>query len=163
MRDAPAIVIGMAGATLLLGSLAPVAIEARHPNPAALAKGDRLAPSRPASERASVATIEIVGASRATVVFKGRDGTVLYRADPLEGTTLIAKNADPPLTSLKEEPIRPVVERPRPSREGSNPPPRNGRKPNTVGCETALSTLVEPKASRMPRLCLAQAPAAARS
>jgi hypothetical protein len=163
MREMPAIIIGMAGAALLLGSLAPAAIEARNSDHAASVKGDRRAASRPADERVPVSLGGIVGPSRAAVVLEGRDGAVLFRSDPIEETTVIAKNVDLPIVSLKKESVRPAVEQPRQSRESNDPPPRDERKPKTVGCETALSVLVRHEASRVPRLCLAQAPAPVRS
>lgn len=158
MHDTPAIIIGMAGAAFLLGSLAPAAIEARSPNTPALGvKGDRLASPRPAAAHATVSTIEVIGLSQATVIFKSREGAVLFRADPGAGTTEVAKNVDLPAVTLKDEPARPAAQQQPARQEGSNPPAPGPRKSRTVGCEGALSTLVRADPHRMPALCLAQA------
>jgi hypothetical protein len=157
MHETPAIIIGMAGAAFLLGSLAPAAIEARSSSgPALGVKGDRLAAPRPAETQATVSTIEVIGLSQATVIFKSRDGAVLFRVDPEEGTTAVAKNVDLPAVTLNGEPVRSTVQQPVRSQEGSNPPTQNPRKSRTIGCEAVVSNLVKNEASRVPGLCLAQ-------
>jgi hypothetical protein len=157
MHNTPAIIIGMAGVAFLLGSLAPAAIEARgsatiKPAP----KGDLLVPPRPAEARHTVSVIEVIGLSQATVVFKGRDGSVLFQADSATGTTAVAKNVDLPAVTLKEEPSRPAAQTPAPSEQRGTPPTPNPRK-KTVGCEAPLSALVRNEAAAKPGLCLAGA------
>jgi hypothetical protein len=157
MHDTPAIIIGMAGAAFLLGSLAPAAIEARSSNAPAV-KEDRLAAPRPASSRTAVSTIEVIGLDQATIIFKSRDGAVLFRTDPTEATTAVAKNVDLPAVNLRDEPVRPVSPPPERRQEGGDDPPAdNRRKARTIGCEAALSTLVRYDLGRVPSLCLAQA------
>ena len=161
MIDTSAIVIGLTGAAFLVGSLAPVALESREaPQSQVLAapassKGDRLAVPSRRVDRTTVSTIEVIGLSQATVVFKDRNGAVLFQADSTTGTTTVARDVDLPVVTLKEEPAAaPVVQRPAPKQEGSNPPAPQGRKIRTVGCEAALSTLVRNEASFVPGLCL---------
>jgi hypothetical protein len=162
MFDTPVIVIGLTGAAFLIGSLAPVALESREraSGPAISVKGDRLPLSAAGSVRPStVSTIEVVGLSQATVVFKDRDGQVLYRADPLANTTAVAKNVDLPVVTLREEQTAPAVpvvqQQPEPKQEGGDPPAVQPRRGKPVGCEASVSALARSDASRVPGLCLA--------
>jgi hypothetical protein len=157
MHDTPAIIIGMAGAAFLLGSLAPAAIEARSSKAPAV-KRDRLAAPRPADSRTAVSTIEVIGLSQATIIFRSRDGAVLFREDPAERTTAVAKNVDLPVVNLRDEPVRPVIQQPARRQEGGDDPPaENRRKARPIGCEAALSMLVRYDPGLVPSLCLAQA------
>ena len=162
MLDTPALVIGFTGAAFLIGSLAPVALESREraaaPALAAVVKGDRLPVVPSVSRRATVSTIEVVGAREVTIVFKDRDGQVLFRSDPLANSTIIAKDVDLPVITLKEEPAAstaPVVQRPPPRQEGGDPPPAQPRRSKQIGCEAPVSALARSDASRVPGLCLA--------
>lgn len=161
MLDTPALVIGLTGAAFLIGSMAPVALESREraAAPAISAKGDRLPLSSSAITRpASVTTIEVVGLSQAAIVFKDRDGRVLYHSDPLTGTTTVGKNADLPVVTLQEHPsapATPVVQQPQPKQEGGDPPAVQPRRSRQVGCEAPVSALARSDASRVPGLCLA--------
>lgn len=161
MFDTPALVIGLTGAAFLVGSLAPVALESREraAAPAISVKGDRLPLSRAGADRpVAVTTIEVVGLSQAAVVFKDREGRVLYHSDPLTGTTIVGKDADLPVVTLQEHPIAPatpVVQQPQPKQEGGDPPAVQPRRSRQVGCEAPVSALARTDASRVPGLCLA--------
>jgi len=161
MIGAPATLIGMAGMAFLLASLAPAAVghpSTRSDASAALAdslKGDRIAIPVAAKTRATVSSVELVGVSNATVILRDRSGAILFRSDPLTNTTLVTKDADLPVVTLKEQGTSPVVQQPIPSREGSEtqPPPRSKTPP--PGCEAPLSPLASRSlANRMPGLCL---------
>jgi len=159
MFDTPAIVIGLTGAAFLIGSLAPIALESRErtASVAVLTKGDRLpVPTSAASQASTVSTIEVVGLSQAAVVFKDRDGQVLFRSDPLANTTLVAKNVDLPVVTVKEQPTAPMVQRPEPKREGGDPAAAQPPRAKPVGCEAPVSALARSEASRVPALCLAE-------
>jgi hypothetical protein len=110
------------------------------------------------AQRATVTTIEVIGLNQATVVFKDREGRVLFRADPLAGTTTVARDVDLPVVTLKDEPTPPavpVVQRPAPKQEESETPSEPPRKSRTIGCEAPVSALARSEASRTPSLCLA--------
>jgi hypothetical protein len=192
MIPTPATFLAIAGTAFVLGSYAPAALEARaflsrdsasllasmdsraplpheHTPVAASAsgKGDRL-PVRRAEARArsSVSTVEIIGLSEAIVVLRDRDGTVLYRSDPLSNTTLVTKDADLPVVTLKEAPSAPAVQQsPDPSaqrelspkREGQEGPTQGPRRPRMIGCEAAVSPLARGGVQDLPGRCLAQA------
>jgi hypothetical protein len=161
MFDTPAIVIGFTGAAFLIGSLAPVALESRErPTAVALSsKGDRLPVAPASSPPRAVTTVEVVGLSEATIVFKDRDGQVLFRSDPLTSTTVVARNVDIPVVTLRVEPAPPppipVVRKPEPPREGGDSPVTQPRPPKQIGCEAPVSALARSDAGRIPGLCLA--------
>ncbi|HEX2553757.1 MAG TPA: hypothetical protein VHL98_08650 [Microvirga sp.] len=192
MIHTPATFLAVAGTAFVLASYAPAALEARAMLPqegtvvasldpripapqerirtaaSATGKGDRLGPPRPeARERPAVSVVEIVGLAQATVILRDRDGTVLYRSDPLSNTTIVAKGADLPVVTLKDAPAAPTSQQPTepssvqglsPKREGQDVPGegvRRSRRP--IGCEGALSPLVRGDAQRIPSRCLAQA------
>jgi hypothetical protein len=161
MLNTAAIVIGFTGAAFLIGSLAPAALESRErPTTTAISsKGDRLPVAATGSPPRTVTTIEVVGLSGATIVFKDRDGQVLFRSDPLTGTTVVAKDLDVPVVTLKIEPALPtpvpVVRQPEPPREGGDSPVTQPRSRKQIGCEAPVSALAKSDAGRIPGLCLA--------
>jgi hypothetical protein len=161
MIGAPATLIGMAGTAVLLASLAPAAVGHPSTRPDATVavadslKGDRIATPVAAKTRASVSSVELVGISNATVILRDRSGAILFRSDPLTNTTLVTKDADLPVVTLKEQGTSPVVQQPIPSREGSETPqPPQGRT-TPPGCEAPLSPLASRSlTNRIPGLCL---------
>jgi hypothetical protein len=157
MIGIPATLVGMAGTAVLLASLAPVALgpEQTGAQQASVenVRSDRLARPIPAKTRASVSSVELVGVSNATVILRDRNGVVLFQSDPLTNTTLIAKDVDLPVVTLKEEGTSPVVQQPIPSREGNESPPAMRTK-SVPGCETAVSPLARAGRDRKPGLCL---------
>jgi hypothetical protein len=160
MIGAPATLIGMAGTALLVASLAPAAVGGRPPGADAVfasgsSKGDRLA-LPVAKERSSVSSVELVGISNTTVILRDRNGLILFRSDPLTNTTLVTKDADLPVVTLKEEGTSPVVQRPIQSHEGSETPSAPQKK-SVPGCEAPLSPLAgRGPSDRMPGLCLVE-------
>jgi hypothetical protein len=170
MLHAPALLIGMAGTAFVAASYAPLTLGPSTPvAPVSMAvevtKGDRLAPTHPQTERVPAATVEVVGVSEPLVILRARDGTVLYRSDPLSGTTVVSKGADLPLVTVKERPDGPVAyhgstretpvsQTPTGEREGSETPAPKERKSRTVGCEAALSSLVKGAGISLPSRCL---------
>ena len=162
MFGIPATLIGATGTAVLLASLAPVALGGNQQASTALApahsvKADRISPPIPAQQRTSVSSVEVVGVSNATVILRDRSGAVLYRSDPLTNTTLVAKDADLPVVTLKEESVSPVVRQPVPSREGNEVPATKGRTKSVPGCEAPVSPLASQGRDRMPGLCLVEA------
>lgn len=164
MIGAPSTLIAMAGTAVLLAGLAPAAVGEHVGAPFIpssndpTGKGDRIAAPVTAKERSSVSSVELVGVSNATVILRDRDGTILFRSDPLTNTTLVTKDADLPVVTIKEEGVSPVVQQPIPSREGSETPaPAQPGRKTPPGCEAPLSPLAgQGRANRLPGLCLVQ-------
>lgn len=162
MIGTPATLIGMAGAALLLASATPDGLSIGQDlfssgyAIASVTKTDRLHVPAVAAERSTVSTVEVVGISHARVVLRDRNGVVLYQSDPLTNTTLVAKNVDLPVVTLKENVGSPVVQQPVEKREGNEPPTTKGRKSRMPGCEGAVSPLANRDGPQQgPGLCLA--------
>jgi hypothetical protein len=160
MIGTPVSAIATAGAALFLTSLLPgtfgQASDLAVTGPVyASAKADRLSVPAPAQHRATVSTVELIGISNTTVVLRDRNGAVLFRSDPLTNTTLVGKDVDLPVVTLKEEVRSPVVQQPAVKREGNEPPATKGRKNRTPGCEGAVSPLANRDGNLEPGLCLA--------
>jgi hypothetical protein len=166
MFGTPASLVGMVGTAFLVASFAPTMRDhvspaaSREVIPAAATKADRLSFPRAANERATVAVIELVGISQATVILRNRDGRLLYRSDPLTNTTLVAKDAELPVVTLKEGAASPVVQRSASPPQAS--PPQESEQPNgkelkvvPLGCEGTVSSLVG-EGGRLPGRCLAE-------
>ena len=165
----PVAMVGLAGIFFVAGSFVPASFNMSYQAQSevladatlpqrmnAPAKGDRMMAPVPSANPATVSTVELVGVAQATVILRDRDGRVLYKSDPLSGTTIYARDTDLPVVTLKEERQAPSVQHPVSQREGTEAPrePKpKARKP--VGCLGDVSPLAKASADRMPSLCLA--------
>jgi hypothetical protein len=159
MFGTPATLIGMAGTALLLAGVVPESFVSQfHFNEATVmtdqAKADRLAPPQAARSRATVSSVEVIGLSNASVVLRDRNGNVLFRSDPVTNTTLVAKDSELPVITLKETATSPVAREPV-SSDGQTPPSEEHRKA-MPGCEGPVSPLVKQAQGRGPGLCVVQ-------
>lgn len=182
MLSAPAIIFGAAGAVFMIGGFASASLELaslaqtrgslarsfleRTPTQTWLpsGKGDRMAgpwSGRPLAnhERRRVSVVEIVGLAQASVILRSESGEVLYRSDPRSGTTLLVKNTDLPVITLKEEEPAPAMQ-PNPVRAQEPPPVPRDQKPrrSPEGCLRDISPLAKAAGERNPSLCLAGDP-----
>jgi hypothetical protein len=159
MFGTPATLIGMAGTALLLASAVPDSFAAQWRSGDATVfkdqiKADRLAPPIAAKARAIVSSVEVIGVSSASVVLRDRNGDILFRTDPVTNTTVVAKDSDLPVITLKETATSPVVRQPV-SSDGQDGVPREDRK-TMPGCEGPVSPLVKQAQGRAPGLCVVQ-------
>jgi hypothetical protein len=114
-------------------------------------KGDRLVPAtnQPATaERRTVTAIEVVGLDDTTIVYRDRDGNVLFRTDPVRNVTVVAKGIKLPEVTVRRD--AQTTPTPMPLRL---PDDKQGKLP--VGCEPPASPIVSPQLSRLPGRCLA--------
>lgn len=118
-------------------------------------KADRLPVWNGDAQRNSVSIVEVVGLTQATVILRGSDGEILYRADPRTGTTTFAKNTELPILTMKEEMTGPAVQHPPAARREGSEETRKEKRTNPVGCMRDVSPLARASANRMPSLCLA--------
>jgi hypothetical protein len=67
-------------------------------------KGDRLSGHKPsvAQDRSVVTTVEVVGVRDTAIVYRNRDGSVLFRTDPVANVTIVAKDAVLPEVTVRE-------------------------------------------------------------
>jgi len=95
-------------------------------------KSDRLAPPRPSSDKGTIATVEVVGIRDSAIIYRDRDGRVLFQTDPVSNVTVISKGFVMPEITVRETrrdtPVR--IEAPRDTqRERAMP----------IGCEPLAS------------------------
>jgi hypothetical protein len=114
-------------------------------------KGDRLPLPVNSGELISIATVEVVGLDAAAIVYRDRDGRVLFRTDPVANVTVVAKGVRLPQVTIRErrdEPTQPVpIEMPNDGRE----------RPRLEGCDPLVSPLAAPSVAGLTGKCLSSA------
>ena len=112
-------------------------------------KADRVAAPRASADRTrSVVTVEVVGVHDASIVYRDRDGRVLFQTDPLSNVTVISKGFVLPQVTVRETPQ-------------STPAPIMVPQHNIkaapaipVGCDPVASPIAEPALARVTGRCL---------
>jgi len=120
-------------------------------------KSDRLVPPRlHRGAPAAVATVEVIGVSDTAIVYRDRDGRILFRTDPVSNVTVVSKGfALPQLTVRETSHSAPVpIEAPR-GEAPREPPAAPAAIP--IGCEPLASPIVQPHLSRLAGRCVSQA------
>ena len=161
-----AVVLAMdfvAATTGVLGpGAAPAEIAAGTPDRSR--KGDRLAASRPAGNpNQAIATVEVLGQHDAAILYRDRDGRVLFRTDPQSNVTVIAKGVFLPKVTIRE-PNEPAREPSRPVRElGRGVDRAPARVPEAAperklldGCDPSFSPVAAPTLSHITGRCIAE-------
>jgi len=115
-------------------------------------KADRLTPARAATgKRPAITAVEVVGLRDTAVVYRDREGRVLFRTDPLTNATLVAKDVVLPEITIRDSgrsAVDPVpIDVPARAPERAKLPP---------GCDPAFSPLTLPSLSRVPSRCIAE-------
>ncbi len=128
------------------------------------AKGDMLPVTQPVShERNRISVIEVIGVSDAAVVYRSRDGQLLFKTDPVSNVTVVAKNTVLPEITVREtgqNEIMPVpVEMPKSNPAAVRELPNTGTAPALgkqipEGCESAFSTFLVPSQAKKAGRCL---------
>jgi hypothetical protein len=99
----------------------------------------------------SIVTVEVVGVHDTAVVYKDRDGQVLFSTDPVSNVTIVAKNLTLPEVTIRDSNDSTIdqipLERTKPLK------PRNLLK---SGCESGLGTDVDPAEMIGAARCVAQ-------
>jgi len=119
------------------------------------AKGDRLTPA--ASQQALpdagvkriVTMIEVVGVDDTSILYRDRDGNILYRTDPVRNVTVIAKGVKLPEVTVRQGDRSPTTPVPMTVPDAGKP----AKLP--IGCEPAASPIAAPQLSHLSGLCLA--------
>jgi hypothetical protein len=111
-------------------------------------KGDRLAAPR-TNERSRVSVVEVVGVSDTAIVYRDRDGRVLFRTDPVANVTLIAKDVELPEVTVRESNTKVPVQMPVKTLQESE-----SKRP-LDGCDPLVSPLAGSNLSRVPGRCIA--------
>lgn len=115
-------------------------------------KSDRAVPASamPRPEAATVTAIEVVGVDNAAILYRDRNGNVLYRTDPVRNVTMIAKGVKLPEVTIRND------ARTTPTPVSVDVPTASPAK-MPIGCEPAASPIASPQLSHLTGRCLAQA------
>jgi hypothetical protein len=149
---------GFAASLATIVAVTTATVQLREPPPTSQtqtidrsAKGDRqaFAPTARSHPKRAVATVEVVGVRDAAIVYRDRDGRVLFSTDPVANVTVIAKDALLPELTIRETPATPVSR----LRLKENEPPVRARR-NVAGCEPAVGGTPGPGAAMLPAVCL---------
>jgi hypothetical protein len=104
-------------------------------------KGDRMSlPSLRRSDKNIVTTVEVVGIHDASVIYRDRDGRILFQTDPLNNVTIVAKGVMMPELTVRETMQSTPARREVPAGLQAPPIP--------VGCDPVVSAIAEPALSR---------------
>jgi hypothetical protein len=126
-------------------------------------KGDRLVAAR-TGNNAVITSVEVVGIRDAAVVYRDRDGRVLYQSDPLTNATVVGKDVMLPDVTIRSDGqsnVRPVlVENPPQPKDSPQakdvPQGKDTKSPKIpVGCDAAFSPLAVAGKSNFAARCLA--------
>jgi hypothetical protein len=120
---------------------------ADHERVVRVMKGDRMATPQATVGGARVATVEVVGVQDAAIVYRDRDGRVLFQTDPLSNVTVISKGFVLPQLTVRETP----QSRPTPLMVPHN---LDAAPAIPVGCDPVASPIAEPALARVTGRCL---------
>jgi hypothetical protein len=116
-------------------------------------KGDRPIGHKPsaAQDRSVVTTVEVVGVRDTAIIYRNRDGSILFRTDPVANVTIVAKDATLPEVTVREHsdavpqkvPVKTL-------REGD----KDNKDKRLEGCDPLVSPLAG-SLSQVPGRCIA--------
>jgi hypothetical protein len=115
------------------------------------AKGDRLMP-RPTESPVPapvVSSVELIGLSNTTIIYRDRSGSVLFRSDPITNTTIVVKNVALPVVTVRAMPKSPV------QRQTIDLDEQKAV-PQPAKCESPTSPIVNPDSRGLIGRCFAQ-------
>jgi hypothetical protein len=114
------------------------------------AKAARLAgPAGYRTDEDAVATVEVVGVRDAAIIYRDRDGRVLFQTDPVTNVTVISKGFVLPELTVRESRRSKPVPIEAPSQPAAQPV-------IPIGCDPAVSPIAQPQLSHLTGRCLAQ-------
>jgi len=123
-------------------------------------KGDRLVSTRSdAQEQEQVSTVEVVGVRDTAIVYRDRDGRILFRTDPVANVTIVAKGMTLPAVTVREHseavpqpmPVQPAQQ------DGKDQPQQDGKDKDKwlEGCDPLVSPLAKSSLSKVAGRCIA--------
>jgi len=124
--------------------------QAQHESVNRAAKADRLAlPPDYRRPTRTVASVEVVGVHDAAIVYRDREGNVLFATDPVSNVTVIAKGFVVPQLTVRDTPQSKPAPMVAPHDLGTAPA-------LPVGCEPAASPVAEPALAHIVGHCISQ-------
>ena len=125
-------------------------------------KGDLLVSTRSdtrsdTQDQAQVSTVEVVGVRDTAIIYRDRDGRILFRTDPLANVTVVAKGLTLPAVTVREHseaipqpmPVQPAQQ------DGKDQPPQDGKDKWLEGCDPLVSPLAKSSLSKVAGRCIA--------
>jgi hypothetical protein len=114
------------------------------------AKGDRLTIRQAGGERSrsEVASVEVIGIRDAAIVYRDREGRVLFRTDPVANVTVVGKGVALPDVTVREN--RATAPKPLPVRTLPD-----DKRRQLEGCDPLVSPLAGSPLSQVAGRCLA--------
>ena len=114
-------------------------------------KGDRITTIPLADERnqSQVTTVEVVGVRDTAIVYRDRDGRLLFRTDPVANVTLVAKDVALPEVTVRESSEAAPKKMPVKTKRDSD---KDGR---LDGCDPLVSPLAGSSLSQVAGRCIA--------
>lgn len=124
------------------------------------AKGDRLARVSDSQAPAKVSVVEVVGVRDTAVVYRDREGRVLFSTDPVANVTIVAKGVVLPEVTVRESADATTTTVPVSRTPPPNTPVRTlqeeDKKPKKlVGCDPLVSPLAGSTLSQVAGRCIA--------
>lgn len=116
-------------------------------------KGDRAAAPVAGGGELRIAAVEIVGLEAAAIVYRDREGRVLFRTDPVGNTTVVVRDVTLPAVTVRQTrkaPVQPVILQPERQENPAQPAPKL-----PDGCEPAASLLSASGKSGLGARCFA--------
>ena len=110
-------------------------------------KSDRLPAPRATRGDRTVSTVEVIGVHDAAIVYRDRDGRVLFQTEPLTNVTVISKGVVLPQVTVRETPRSTPAPMVVPNRLDAAPA-------IPVGCDPVASPIAEPALARVTGRCL---------
>jgi hypothetical protein len=119
-----------------------------HERANSVAKADRIAAPRASVDgRHAVVTVEVVGVHDAAIVYRDRDGRVLFQTDPVSNVTVMSKGFVLPQVTVRETPQSTPAPIMAPHNIDAAPA-------MPVGCDPVASPIAEPALARVTGRCL---------
>jgi hypothetical protein len=118
-------------------------------------KTDSLPPAvTSGQERKRITTVEVIGIEDAAIVYRDRDGRVLFKTDPVSNVTVVAKGVVLPEVTIRDVAGSQVRELPAEALQPAPGPTSPGD-----GCESSVASHTGPaELARVPSRCLTQLP-----
>jgi len=121
------------------------------------AKSDALPLSQAAQVRLEIKSVEVVGVRDASIVYRDRDGNILFKTDPLANVTVVTKNVELPAVTIRET-ADTKVERHNVEKPAANPLEAAPGSPPPHGCESAFARPSPEALTNKTGRCLAALP-----
>lgn len=115
-------------------------------------KGDRQPAVSAAQDPRRITTVEVIGLEDAAVVYRDRDGQVLFKTDPVSNVTVVTKNVVLPEVTIRQTADTEVKRLPLESTRPVLSPTSPG-----TGCESSVTAHTAPAhIARVPSRCITQ-------